>query len=228
MAVLLHETAAARAERPVDLELVMAIDASASITGATLAFQLQGHAAAFRDPAVTEAILSGPARAIAVTIVSWSGPGSLRVLVPWQVLDDIEAPARLADTIDAVTPPQNAGSTAIGSAVNAALPLFDGNGVEGMRKAIDLTSNGFSNSGDDPAAARDHAASLGVTVNALAILDEYPWLEGYFLENVIGGDGAFVRTADSRESFAEALLGKLIDEIAGLEAPPVPPASARG
>ncbi|MFM9735814.1 DUF1194 domain-containing protein, partial [Streptomyces niveiscabiei] len=80
-------------------------------------------------------------------------------------------------------------------------------------------SNGFSNSGPDPAVVRDQVTAGGITVNALAILDEYDWLENYYRDNVIGGPGAFVRTADGRDSFAEAILQKLAAEIAGV-APP--------
>jgi hypothetical protein len=105
------------------------------------------------------------------------------------------------------------GSTALGGAILAALPLFEGNGFEGTRRVVDLVSNGFSNSGPPVETARDAAAAEGVTVNGLAILDEFDWLEAYFAESVIGGPGAFVRTAETRASFAEAILFKMIDEI---------------
>lgn len=42
--------AGGNAGRSVDLELVLAVDASGSITTGALEFQLRGHAAAFRDP----------------------------------------------------------------------------------------------------------------------------------------------------------------------------------
>ena len=68
-----------------------------------------------------------------------------------------------------------------------------------------------------------------MTINGLVILSEkpLPWnpehtnppggLPKYFQDNVIGGPGAFVAVADSFQSFGQALISKLIAEIA--EAP---------
>jgi len=44
-----------------------------------------------------------------------------------------------------------------------------------------------------------------------------PDLDTYYFENVIGGSGAVMVPADSYESFAEAILKKLIIEIASNE-----------
>ncbi|HYD30752.1 MAG TPA: DUF1194 domain-containing protein [Azospirillaceae bacterium] len=198
----------------VDLELVLAVDASASITGGTLEFQLRGHADAFRDPQVAAAISSGPTRSIAVTMVSWSDPGSMKVLVPWTVVGSMEDCQAFATAIEGARREELAGSTGIGSALEEATGLFAANTIDAPRKTIDLVSNGFNNSGPDPTTARDRAVAEGITINALAILDEYPWLEEYYTESVIGGPSSFVKTAESRESFAEAILQKMIAEIA--------------
>ena len=115
-----------------------------------------------------------------------------------------------------MTRPPRDGSTAMGSAIDRAVELFDGSGFTAPRRVIDICSNGFSNAGVDVSGARDRAVKRGVTINALAILDEYDWLEDYYVESVIGGPFAFVRTAESRESFAKAILHKLIEEIAGV------------
>lgn len=203
----------ALAVQPVDLELVLLVDASASITTGALDFQLRGHAAAFRDEKVKAAIPSGPRRGIAVTLARFDGPGSLKVLVPWRRLAGAADADAFADAVAAVAAGDEAGATAIGSAVADALGLFKATGFAADRRAIDIVSNGFSNAGVDPTIARDAAEAAGVTVNALVILDEYDWLEGYYRQSVIGGIGAFVRTADSKDSFAQALIAKLIDEI---------------
>ncbi|HYH21967.1 MAG TPA: DUF1194 domain-containing protein [Azospirillum sp.] len=198
---------------PVGLELVLAVDGSASISEGALEFQLRGHAAAFRDPAV---IAAASATRIAVTLVAYSGPGMFRVLVPWTTIGSAEQAEAFAKRVQDTPRDGRADSTAIGSAIDACAAQFAKSGVNAPRKVIDLVSNGFSNSGTPPAEARDRAAARGITVNALVILDEYDWLEEYFQENVVGGPGAFVRTAESRDSFAEALRQKLILEIAGV------------
>jgi Ca-activated chloride channel homolog len=198
---------------PVDLELVLTVDGSASVSGGVLEFQLRGHAAALKDQRVADALGSGPHGAVAMTLLLYAGPGDAQVLVPWTRLSGAGEAADFADRILAASRPVRDGSTALGGAILAALPLFEGNGFEGTRRVVDLVSNGFSNSGPPVETARDAAAEEGVTVNGLAILDEFDWLEAYFAESVIGGPGAFVRTAETRASFAEAILFKMIDEI---------------
>lgn len=205
--------AAGAAQEPVDLELVLTVDASASVTGGAMEFQLRGHAAALRDPRVAAAATSGPTGAIAVTLAGFAGPGAFDVLVPWTRIADAGDAAAFAERVEASLRPVRAGNTALGSAIDAAVLLFEDDGFEGERKVVDLVANGFSNAGPPVEDARDRALAAGVTVNGLAILDEYAWLDAYFSESVIGGPGAFVRTAENRDSFADAILYKLIDEI---------------
>ncbi|CAO3430944.1 DUF1194 domain-containing protein [Azospirillum doebereinerae] len=192
--------------------LVLALDGSASITQGDLEFQLQGHAAAFRDPSVADALSSG---GLLVTLAAYSGPRSLKVLIPWTLLKSAGDATRFADRIDALPRGFQGDSTAIGSAIEEASKLFDQGGAAPNR-VIDLVSNGFSNSGLDPALARDRATARGIVVNGLAILDEFPWLEEYFEECVIGGPGSFVKSAMDRASFVEALRQKLILEMVGV------------
>jgi uncharacterized protein DUF1194 len=66
----------------------------------------------------------------------------------------------------------------------------------------------------------------GITINGLAILSEtpLPWnpehtnppggLDHYYRTNVIGGSGAFVMVAKNFESFGDAIISKLIAEVA--------------
>lgn len=199
-------------EKTTGVALVLALDGSASITTGDLEFQLQGHAAAFRDPAVADALASAGTR---VTLAAYSGPNSLRVLIPWTLLDKPEDAGRFADRIDALPRGFQGDSTALGSAIIEAAKLFD-QGGKAPRQVIDLVSNGFSNSGIDPADARDRVTKRGIIVNGLAILDEFPWLEEYFDESVIGGPGSFVKSAMDKDSFVAALRQKLILEMVAL------------
>lgn len=200
------------AGRKAGVALVLALDGSASITTGDLEFQLQGHAAAFRDPAVADALASADAL---VTLAAYSGPNSLRVLIPWTRLAKPEDAGRLAERIDALPRGFQGDSTAIGSAIIEAAKLFD-RGGKAPRQVIDLVSNGFSNGGVEPAEARDRVTRRGIIVNGLAILDEFPWLEEYFEENVIGGPGSFVKSAMDKDSFVAALRQKLILEMVAL------------
>src|SRR5437763_1751552 len=74
--------------------------------------------------------------------------------------------------------------------------------------------------------ARDEALAKGVTINGLVILSERPmsWnadhtnppggLDKYYRDNVTGGPGSFVLVAENFNSFGQAILNKLIAEIA--------------
>lgn len=223
-AALLLAALPARAQdgAPTGLALVLLVDASASVTDGGWAFQLRGHAAAFRDPQVSEAIASSPAGRIAVTVARFAGPGTVEALVPWTVVDGPAAASAFADAIDAAPTGGRGGSTAIGSAVDQASAFFATAPGDPPRRVIDIGSNGFSNAGVDPLQARERAEAAGITVNALAILDEFDWLEEYYLDNVVAGFGAFVVTAVDRETFNDAILRKLVAEIA--DASPAAPA----
>jgi hypothetical protein len=67
------------AQTAVDLQLVLAVDASGSVDQQRFELQRQGYMAAFRDPRVLGAIRSGATQAIAVTMVQWTGPEHKRL-----------------------------------------------------------------------------------------------------------------------------------------------------
>ena len=62
--------------------------------------------------------------------------------------------------------------------------------------------------------ARDDAIRAGITINGLPILALEPGLDRYYENYVIGGPGAFMVTAQDYERFGDAVLKKLITEIA--------------
>ncbi len=211
---LLAWTSAATAQIAVDLQLVLAVDASASVEDPALDFQLAGHAAAFRDPAVIAAIGGGARGRIVVSLVSWSDPTAFDVLIPWTVIGDPASVRAFAAAIDAVPRRDFAGSTGIGAAMLHAAALFRSSGASAPRRIIDLVSNGFNNIGIIPEIARDQVTAEGITVNGLVILDQVSWLADYFATHVVGGPAAFVRVAEGRASFSSAILDKLKWEIA--------------
>jgi hypothetical protein len=62
----------------------------------------------------------------------------------------------------------------------------------------------------------------GIGINGLPILSIDPRLDQYFYSYVIGGPGAFMIPAANYENFAEAIVKKLILEIASNPPPPAP------
>ena len=106
------------------------------------------------------------------------------------------------------------GLTAIGSALLAAAAAFDHLPEPAGHRVIDISGDGMANFGVPPVTARDALVSKGITINGLAILSEEPWLDEYYRSNVVGGPSAFVAVAKSFDSFADAMLRKLVQEVA--------------
>ena len=213
------------ADIPVDLELVLAVDISGSIDPDEAALQRRGYVEVLASPEVMDAIRSGTMGRIAVAYVEWAGPDNQSVVLPWQEIGD-EAAARAFANALAEAPLNSARWTAVGAAIDFAVPLFENNGFEGMRRVIDISGDGYTNRGRPAAQARDAAVAAGITINGLPILNDRPnpWggpptvgLDAYFESDVIGGPGAFSIPAQDFGDFGRAILAKLIREIAALE-----------
>ncbi|WP_323766841.1 DUF1194 domain-containing protein [Antarctobacter sp.] len=202
-----------------DLELVLLADASGSIDQREIAFQRQGYAQAITDPEVLAAIANTAYGSIAVTYVEWAA--NQAVVADWTRIDGPEAAAAFAAALTS-KPRQAYGRNAIGAALVEALRLMDTNEFDGWRRVIDFSGDSVNSySGPPIAEAREKVLAAGVTINALPILRPgdpgraHCGLEARYQEMIIGGPGAFVVTAETRDSFAEAVKRKLILEISG-------------
>jgi hypothetical protein len=205
----------ARAQDGVDLALVLAVDASGSVSQRRFELQRDGYAAAFRQKQVLSAILSGLNRSIAVTMFQWTGPRLHAHVVPWTIVKDEASAKSLADAIAASQRQIFGGGTSISGAIDFAMTLFPTLGTVPARRVIDVSGDGANNNGRSVEPARREAIAAGVTINGLPILSVEPALDQYYEHFVIGGDGAFVVPAKDYESFGDAIVKKLIAEIAG-------------
>jgi hypothetical protein len=86
---------------------------------------------------------------------------------------------------------------------------------DGARRVIDVSGDGANTSGRAASAARDAAVARGVVINGLPILTVEPDLAAHYRNEVIGGAGSFLIAIDSYDRFAEAIVRKLVTEIAG-------------
>src|SRR5262245_47664800 len=84
----------------VDLQLVLAVDVSLSMSQVEQRVQRDGYAAAFKSLEVQKAITSGPLGRIAVTYIEWSGYRYQRVVVPWRILGDAEDALVFAEALE--------------------------------------------------------------------------------------------------------------------------------
>jgi uncharacterized protein DUF1194 len=209
-------TGTADAEPAVDVALVLAVDVSLSIDAEEFALQRAGYAAAFLNKRVIEAITGGATGAVAVTYMQWSGAREQQQIIGWQLINDRASAARFAASLAAADRVVAPGSTSLSGAIDTGARLLHQSGYAAQRQIIDISGDGSNNSGRLPNFARDEAVKDGITINGLAILKNEPQLDSYYEANVIGGRGAFVLTAGDFDDFAEAILVKLIREVAVL------------
>src|SRR4249919_3539181 len=184
-----------RAAEPVDLLLVLAADVSRSVDSQKFQLQREGYAAAMANSRVVDAIRSGRHGRIGVLFLEWSGFGSQKVVIDWMIID-----------------------AAVGELARAPFTAD--------RRTIDVSGDGTNNAGRDIGQARDEALALDITINGMVILSEtpLPWnpehtnppggLANYYRDNVIGGPGSFVLEAKDFNSFGQAIIKKMIAEIA--------------
>ncbi|HEV2571661.1 DUF1194 domain-containing protein [Methylocella sp. CPCC 101449] len=200
----------------VDLELVLAVDASGSVSQQRFILQKQGYERAFRDPRVLRAVRSGVTARIAVSMFQWTGPHMQAEVTPWMLVSDETSAAALADTIAAVPRKLYGGGTSISGAIDHAAGRFGQGAYKGARRVIDISGDGANTSGRPVAQARDEALGQGITINGLPILSVEPMLDLHYRDEVIGGPGAFMIAINDYDQFAEAIVRKLVAEIAGL------------
>lgn len=213
----------------VDVELVLAVDVSRSMTPAELEIQRQGYAAALTSEAVLGAVRGGLLGRIAITYVEWAGSGTQRVIVPWTVLEDPED----AEWIAAQILTQSGGGmrrTSISGALDFGAQAIDGNEFQGLRRVIDVSGDGPNNQGRAVDETRDSVLAQGITINGLPLMTSdglgarwgIPDLDLYYEACVIGGPGAFLIPVTRWEDFGTAVRRKLVMEISGLPARVIP------
>ena len=212
---------------PVDLLLVLAADVSRSVDSQKFQLQREGYAAALVDPRVIDAIQSGRRGRIGVLFLEWSGFGNQKVVIDWTVVDGPNAAQAFGDRL-LESPRSFADRTSISGGIDAAVAQLTRAPFEAQHRTIDVSGDGTNNAGRDVGLARDEALALGISINGLVILSEtpLPWnpehtnppggLTRYYRDNVIGGRGSFVLEAKDFNSFGEAIVKKMIAEIAEL------------
>jgi Protein of unknown function (DUF1194) len=198
----------------VDLALALAIDVSYSVDSFEHRLQMQGFGAAMQSPEVVEAIRKGKHQRIAVTVYQWSDELNQRVLVPWTIIASEVDAKQLGDVLAKGRRDVAEGGTAISASLVFGSTLFN-SAPPTDRKVIDLATDGRNNIGRPAREARDFVIGQGITINGLAISNEWKQLSGYLETQVIGGNLSFVEEARSYDDFGAAMLRKLVREITG-------------
>lgn len=202
----------------VGLELSLLMDVSGSVSASEFALQQQGYVQAFQSAAVQSAILGSVGGSIAVNLIQWSSGNQQVESVGWTLIDSATSSNAFATAINGIIRAFG-GSTAPGSALNFAVPLFTSNAFDAPRQVIDVSGDGAQNDGADTSNARDAALAAGIdAINGVVILGEGGLL-AFYQNNIQGGVGSFVLTANTFGDFATAIENKLVAEITGVPVP---------
>jgi hypothetical protein len=197
-----------------DIVLALMVDASGSVNQKRFELQRRGYADAFRNKQVLNAIRGGSTGSIAVIMVQWTGPSMQALAVPWTLIKDEASANAFADAIDAAPRQLFGGGTSVSGAIDHAMLLLQAAPYRGLKRVIDISGDGSNNRGRDVREARDEAVRSGVIINGLPIVSLEYDLDKYYFDNVIGGPGAFIVPADSYDNFGQAIVRKLVLEIA--------------
>ena len=140
----------------VDLELILAVDVSRSMSPRELEIQRRGYAEALTSDDVVAAIEGGLIGQIALRYIEWAGDGSQRVIVDWSLIGGRSDAERFAAQLVAQFDP-TLRRTSISSALDYSRRSFDTNGFTASRRVIDISGDGPNNSGGPVLEARQRA-----------------------------------------------------------------------
>ncbi len=217
-------------EVDVDLELVLAVDISRSMSVNELEIQRRGYAEALSSPDVVDAITRGINGQIAIAYIEWAGRHTQRVIVDWVLIGNLEDAQALAATLTAKFE-SGMRMTSISRALTFSAALFEDNGYRGLRRIIDISGDGPNNDGPPVLPARQAVIDQGIVINGLPLMTREGkgsyWdlkdLDQYYLHCVVGGPGAFVVPVYEWDFFPQAVRRKLVLELAMPVLPALPP-----
>lgn len=222
LALTLSNLHKADAAEEVDVELVLAVDVSLSMSPMELDIQRDGYAAALTDQRVLDAIAQGANGRIAVTYFEWAGTTTHHVVVPWTIIETRQDAERIAAHLSS-TPPSSARRTSISSALEFGADLFAESQFRSPKRVIDISGDGPNNQGAPVHLVRDTVVAQGIVINGLPLMTnggmvsayDVEDLDRYYADCVIGGPGAFMVPVNDWSQFPEAVRRKLVLELAG-------------
>lgn len=225
----------------VDTALILAVDVSNSVDATRYKLQLEGIAQALEDKGVIDAITSGPAGGIALSLVTWADHA--KIAIAWQMIrsrDDALAFAAVVRQLPQTTGEYTCMARMMEMTRQTIVPAIP---VKASRVVLDVSGDGLDNCSppEEMTAERDALVAAGITINGLPIivkgeneivgsgayrapgygLRELPkgpdsattTLDAWYNENVIGGPGAFLLKANGFEDFGRAFRQKFVSEI---------------
>ncbi|MEN8895971.1 MAG: DUF1194 domain-containing protein [Yoonia sp.] len=188
--------------------LILTIDVSNSVDPAEYRIQVDGMAAALRNPDIVEAMVSQEA---AIAVVQWSGKDKQELSIPWTRIRTSLDAARLATAAQLTTRAFTLSDTAPAEAIRFALPLF-ADVPDCKTKVVDVSGDSTPNAGTDIRNARNLAERMGVTINGIAIESLGLAITNFYKRALITRD-EFVITARTHREYPDAIRRKILREL---------------
>jgi Protein of unknown function (DUF1194) len=214
---------AAHAEpEKVGMQLILAADVSGSVNATRYKTQQEGYLAALRDPRVLNVIAGLDTPALALTFVAWAREQA--IMVPWMRVHDATTMDLFCSRLQNAQRPPIGINTHIARALMFCDRQFDRE-FTGGRKVIDVSGDGDDNQGIAQLRdVRDTLVAKGVVINGLPIIVKPPeyiyppqpseGLDVYYRRHVVGGEGHVMIESIGFDNFKQAILQKLLLEIA--------------
>jgi hypothetical protein len=195
-----------------DANIITAIDDSSSIYLVERTLEYSGLSRSVMDPGFLTRVASGPNGRVGFAVFTWSSDGKIDVIVPWMIIatahDASVASAMLLKAAD-IDPAKRftVRWTDIALAIRAAAAMTQVSPYIASHTFINICSDGISNSGESPQAARDRVVDEDVTISAV-LLGNRPGLADYYARNVVGGVGAFILPISDTAAASKLLIRK--------------------
>ncbi|HKK98477.1 MAG TPA: DUF1194 domain-containing protein [Marivita sp.] len=191
--------------------LILAMDVSQSVDPGEYRLQIDGLAAALRDPEIAEILVRDQ---VALSVLQWSGVDAQEVVLDWTQMLSPSHVQLFANAVQQVPRAFVMSNTAPAEAMSTALAHFE-TGPNCARRVLDMSGDGTPNAGGEVKRLRRQAERSGVTINGLAIEGLGRAITNFYMRNVITSDG-FVETARGHRDYARAIRRKILREISAV------------
>jgi len=208
------------ADERVDIAVVVSLDRSESISVEEAKAQITGLIYTLEHPRFLNAVRSGRLGRLGLSVVAWSSFARTEVVLPWIAIgggdDARRAAAVLAKDLERDREVTHGTQTDVAMGISVATAQMAELPWPADQRVINMVGDGISNIGRVAVVDRDVAVASGITINALVTAQgsAIRILKEYFRREVIGGPTAFVQLTNGDEDFADAMLRKMLLEIA--------------
>lgn len=208
---------AAAAQDRADVCMAVGLDASGSISAEEMRLQVDGMAAALLDARFGRAIRAGPRGLIAITVYTWADShDGVEIVVPWAGLESAKDAEAVAAFLRGRFSGQGERSTSLTVALKAGAELLAGCPWFADRQLLNVAGDGWTNAGPGPAAARDHAIDRGIVINGLVVGNNRTTVQHYRGQVIGPPNIGFLVEVGSYRDFAQAMINKLLLELAAV------------